>query len=605
MPRPLLVGLMVITIHLPAFAAQAEDLAQPNVPSDAIPPIEAGDEGIWTWVERMEGEVLSEEAMEVLEERAEERFSALSVAHDIGAVDVPSDYYADPRAVLGGDPLHLDKIDPSEFDIPIVVNDSVKASMRYFLGSGRKYFQKWLGRGARYQPMMLAELEKRGLPRDIIYLSMIESGYSSYAYSHAHASGLWQFISSTGRMYGLRIDWWVDERRDPQKATEAAVSFLADLNKMFDGDWHLSFAAYNGGPGRVRRSIAKAGEADFWVLQEGTYLHSETDAYVPKIIAAAIIGKHPERYGFVDIEPLEPLPAQQVKVEGSVELDVLAELAGVSGEYFRLLNPALRRGATPQGEFEVNVPPGVASSFAARLAELPPSQKHDFAEHTVKAGETLSSIAARYDVPTEEVVRANGIANANRIYVGMSLIIPVPGASNSPASGLPAVSDVAESAAQQSLTHVASREHTVGSGETLWGIASTYGVTVTALREWNQLGGSVIQPGQVLMVRGAEAESVSYRVKSGDTLSQIAARYGVSSADVRKWNGINNPSHIQVGQTLTLHPNRPQWDELTVRTGDSLSAIAGRSGCSVDDLVAWNELRSTVIQPGQTLRIKK
>jgi len=602
MIRPPLAGLVASLAVLPATVVAN----QPEHPSQMeIPALEAGDEGIWTWVERMEGEVLTDEVLEVLEERSDEQFAAMGQAGELGAGAVPMDFYRDPRSALGGDPLHLDKLDPSEFDIPIVVNDSVKTSMRYFLGPGRKYFAKWLGRAHRYHPLMLAELEEQGLPLDIVYLSMIESGYSTHAYSYAHAAGLWQFMSSTGRMYGLRVDWWVDERRDPLKATKAAVHYLSDLNKMFDGDWLLAFAAYNGGPGRVRRSIQKAGEADFWVLQEGPYLHSETDGYVPKIIAAAIIGKHPERYGFVDIVPLEEVPSVPVSVKGSVEVDRLATLAGVSLDYFRLLNPALRRGATPQGSFEVNVPPAVKAAFRDGLGSLPPSALRDYVQHKVKGGETLSSIARGYGLSTDEVARANSVENANRIYVGMELIIPVPGAGaeRRPAESRRAGGQGSPSGDAPSGSGASS--HVVLAGDSLWGIAEKYGVTVSDLSEWNSLNGSVIQPGQELVVRGGQQDTVTYTVQPGDSLIQIAAMYGVTLGEVQEWNHISNPSKIRIGQALVLHPGRAMWGEHKVRAGDSLSAIADDNGCSVADLVAWNELRSTVIQPGQTLRFKR
>ncbi len=560
-------------------AAQAQD----------VPAISPDDEGIWAWVERLDGELLPAQAEVELEERADERMAELAVLDDLIRVDVPNDFYDDPLAALTGDPLALDLLDPDEFDIPIVVNASVEKSMRYFLGNGRRWFAKWLARGPRYHALMQRELEAAGLPLDLVYLAMIESGYSNYAYSHADAAGLWQFIPSTGRSFGLRIEWWVDDHRDPHRFTRAAVEYLSQLYRMFD-DWHLAMAAYNGGPGRVGRALERSGATDFWALQEGSWLHSETDAYVPRIIAAAIIAKHPERYGF-EVDPQSELVVETASVEGSVALSILAECAGIGVEAFQTLNPALRRGATPDGTTEIRLPVGTRSRFLAQLADVPEADRSSWAHHTVRPGETLSSIAGKYGVGVEEVLEVNQLRDADHIGVGQALLIP--GAGAPPAS------------ATASKSTAAPTFHVVVTGDTLSGIASRYDVGISQLRKWNGLRGSTIHPGQRLQLRApAESEPVDYAVQAGDSVSQIAARYAVSIDDVIRWNRLSDPGAIRVGQVLTLHLDDSGWRVYTVRSGDSLGRIAQKNGVTVSELQGWNGLGSSTIYPGQRLRIR-
>jgi soluble lytic murein transglycosylase-like protein/LysM repeat protein len=383
---------------------------------------------LWAWVARLDGAPLPEEAeAERVEEAASER-SARALADAPGGVDLAEDLLADPGRALAGDPLFLDKIDLSEFDLPVVVNDHVEKWMRILLGPQRKYMQRWLERKARFEPMITAKVDAAGLPRDLIYLSMIESGFSPYALSSASAAGLWQFISSTGRMYDLRVDFWVDERRDPELATDAALRMLADLHRMFD-DWFLAFAGYNTGPGRVKRALGRASkdDADYWTLLEEDLIHRETQGYVPKILAAAIISKHPERYGFTDLQPHEPLVYDTVEVEGSIDLVVLAECAGIDEEALRALNPALLQRTTPSGTTRLRVPTGGGEAFLAALAEVPPEARRTLVTHVVQRGESLSGIAARYGLTASALASANGIRDVHRIAVGQRLVVPVSG----------------------------------------------------------------------------------------------------------------------------------------------------------------------------------
>lgn len=585
---------------------------RPKVDADA--PAEEPADGIWAWVDRMEGEIPTEEQLQAIQESGDVELAELALIDELSGGDVPVEFYRDPRGVMAVHPLFLDQVDPNEFDIPVVVNPEVEKWVKYFTGSGRKYYAKWLSRSTRYRPMMYRALEKAGLPSDLVYLSMIESGYNAHAYSHAAAAGLWQFIPSTARLYKMRVDFWVDDRRDPETSVQAAIAFLSELHRMF-GKWELAWAAYNGGPGRIRRATEQAGSKDFWVLARGSYLHPETDNYVPKIMAAAIIGKHPERYGFTDIAFEPELTYDTARVEGSVSLEIMAKCAGTSTEELKALNPALRRFATPPEGYDVRLPSGTRDRFLVALAAVPEEKRviaQSVARHTVRKGETLSGIAAKYQVSLSELSRANGLKNANRITVGMSLVVPVKGEYPETDTRVAAVSTPRRTDAAPSRTTT----HRVQRGDTLSGIASRYGVTVEQIKAANGLKNSTIMVGQTLKLQSSGGASSSspvsrtYTVQRGDTLSTIASRHKVSTSDLQRWNGIDNPSRITVGQTLKIQGGGSSasgasgFTTYTVKSGDSLGRIASRHGCTVQQLQQWNGLKTTVIQPGQKLKIR-
>lgn len=635
-------------------APEAEPVDEDGPDPDA-PAAEPVEEGLGTWVRRMEGEPApSTGVLHEIEERAEEQAEDLRLIDEklpavgFASPTPPTGFYADPKKTLANDPLHLADIDPAEFDIPIVVNDDVIRWMEYFTGPGRKYYERWMSRSTRYRPMMLREIDERHMPHDLVYLSMIESGYSPHAYSSADAAGLWQFIAATGRMYDLRIDYYVDERRDPEWATEAGVSHLSDLYKMW-GDWPLAWASYNAGPGRVKRATEKAGSKDFWDLEAGPYLHTETDNYVPKIMAAAIIGHHPDWYGFTNIQYQDALVYDIAKVPGSVDIGVLAKCAGISLQEFSDLNPALRRTSTPPEGYEARVPVGAKETFLAKLDAVPAEQRVAAATHTVRRGETLGIIASNYGTSVTDIVTANHLTNKNIIEVGQTLVIPKagtggevaaarraePNPTTGPTSWTPSsrtltTADAAprsESARVQAPAPkpVAPRYYTVRSGDTLTEIATRYDTSVSQLRTWNSLKSDKILVGARLKVGAGSAATAStstvakasttpaapastkivYTVKRGDALGPIAEAHGVGLSSIQKWNHITNPSSITVGQQLTIYVPAAAWTKYTVRSGDSLGEIATKYGCSIAQLRDWNELDTTVIQPGQVLKVKK
>ncbi len=312
------------------------------------------------------------------------------------------------------------------WDIPIEFNEAVDRWLAYFQRRGRRNLQIHLTRAGRYEPAMRAIMREHGLPQDLVYLSLIESGYDPNAYSRAHAVGLWQFLASTGRRYGLRIDGWVDERRDPIKATRAAAAHLKDLYEEF-GSWYLAAAAYNGGAHRVRRAIRRTGSRDFWTLARRRYLPRETRNYVPKFIAAALIAKQPEKYGF-SVSSAGPLSYDVGQVPDATSLSVIAEAAGVSLAEVVTLNPQLVRRVTPPGErYFVRLPARTGPKFAINYARVPAEDRLRAIEHTIRRGDTLAQLARTYRSDLSAIRSANPGIRPRRLRVGQSLLIPISG----------------------------------------------------------------------------------------------------------------------------------------------------------------------------------
>ncbi|MBN1337605.1 MAG: LysM peptidoglycan-binding domain-containing protein [Deltaproteobacteria bacterium] len=607
---------------LASSAAHAGPTSTPLRPSWEEPATEPGEGSLWDFIEdALGGQPPTDAVMAASGELAEERNAEeyfLDTEEGRGLLDALA-WYRDPVAFLTADPLRLSDLDVRQFDLPIVVNEDVERWMRYFTGRGRKYYARWLGRSTRYRPLITERLAARNMPQDLFYLSMIESGFSPNAYSSAAAVGLWQFIASTGMAYGLRVDWWVDERRDPERSTDAALEHLADLYEMF-GDWYLAAAAYNAGAGRVRKATSRTGSHDFWVLAKPGILAAETRNYVPKLIAATIIGHHPERYGFTNVEYLKPLAFETVPVPDSLSVESLARCASISEEAFLELNPALRRWAVPPEPeaWPVRVPPGLSKTFQACVETIPPSERVAFRRHRVRKGESLGGIARKYGVTVQEIARMNKIRNVNRISVGTEIVIPVDGRSGTPATAEAASKGDAEAPVTW---------HTVRPGETIAGIAEKYGVTRDQIVAWNHVGDpDRIQAGSRLKVRASPraskaapqavrssgATATTYKVRRGDTLSGIAEKYKVAVSDLQAWNKISDPTRIRSGQTLVV--SRPsgspsttnqEWTTYTVQSGDTLGAIARSHGCTVEDLKAWNSLASNRILPGQVLKIRR
>ncbi len=376
----------------------------------------------------------------------------------------------------------------TRFDIPVVLNNSVVRFLNYYQTRGREIMEEGLRRSGRYLPLFREIFEKEGVPKDLIYMAHVESLFKSRAYSRAKARGIWQFISYTGRRYGLRQDWWIDERSDVIKSTHAAARHLKDLYEQFE-DWNLALAGYNGGANRIGRILRRYGPMDYWTMVKRRLLPRETRNYVPSILASLIIFRHPERYGF-RVEPEEPMKFDLVPLKEQVDLSVAAAAIGVPVSKLTEFNPELRRGITPidYPEYRLKVPLGKGELLQERLASLPPEKKVRFEHHKVRRGDTLSVIAVKYSSSIQAIAQVNHIRNVHRLRIGQHLIIPLSGLRSSPRSW---------SGRQVELPHT----HVVRRGDTLEKIARMYRVRLGDVLRWNGLkANQIIYPGQRIRI---------------------------------------------------------------------------------------------------------
>lgn len=440
-------------------------------------------------------------------------------------------------------------------------NKRVGFYLRRFTGGARERFADQISEGTRYEPMIRAKLRAGGLPEDLHYMALIESGYDVHAYSRAAAVGMWQFMTGTAKGTGLRVDWWVDERRDPVRSTDAAVKFLGWLNEQF-GSLYLAAAAYNGGPGRVSRGLSRyadelsdaEGDDMFFALAETNYLRAETRDYVPKLIAAALVAKNPSRYG-LKVERRAPFAYDSVRVGKNTPLAAVAAAAAVSVKDITELNPHVLRGLTPPADsFQVRVPVGKAAGFDSAFTALPDSVRKAFGKLTSRKGETRATLAKRAGLTVTQLNAYNRslrVAKSGRVVSGQTVLVPTR-----------AVLAAARSVPDPSVERYGSSRvsHVVRRGESLSTIARKYRTSVATLKRLNGLKKTVIYPGQVIVVRGgststrvasSRATNGVYRVQPGDTLSGIARANGVSVADLKRLNGLNGDA-IRAGQRLKV-----------------------------------------------------
>ncbi len=428
----------------------------------------------------------------------------------------------------------------SLYRLPEIDHPRIDREMRWYLAHP-EYIDRVQRRARPYLYTIVTEIERHRLPGELALLPVVESAFKPDAYSHRRAAGLWQFIPSTGRLYGLKQNWWIDLRRDVHASTRAAIRYLEKLHTDFHGDWLLALAAYNAGEGTVMRAIRRNRRlhkpTDFWHLR----LPRETRAYVPKLLAVARLFAHARDYGIA----LEPIPNRPlyavVEFDSQLDLTLAAKLAELPLEELYRLNPGYRRWATaPDGPHRLILPLEKVELFEERLAELPQSARVRWARHRVRRGETLSQIARRYGTPVTVIKQTNRL-RSHRIYPGQHLLIPV----------APKLAALARLRPPVDRAAPVRRTHVVRRGDTLWQIARRYGVKVGQLARWNGLDPRrPLRPGQRLKIRGGAAP-VFYTVRKGDSLYKIARRFGVRLQDLRAWNRVRRT--IRPGQRLKLY----------------------------------------------------
>ncbi|MFH1029618.1 MAG: transglycosylase SLT domain-containing protein [Pseudomonadota bacterium] len=396
------------------------------------------------------------------------------------------------------DELALPDIDLPISDIPLTLNSKVEYFLYYFQTRGKQSFSHWLSRSSRYIPMMKEILKREGMPEDLVYVAMIESGFHLHARSWANAVGPWQFISDTGRRYSLRIDQWIDERKDPVKATTAAALYMKELYGMFKGDWYLAAAGYNAGENKILRAISLYNTSDFWEISQGSYLKRETKEYVPKLLAAAIIAKDPARYGFSDVAYLPAIEFDTVTIPSRTNLELTAKLSGTTYETIKELNPDLRHWCTPPNypDYQLKIPKGTKQQFELEYAKIPEDQR--FTEKILytryKAGkrDSLKSLARRFGTTPVALAELNGI-NAKSRLSGKSLIVPVKQTVDFSREGRTARATVNKGNF--------SKYYTVKKGDTLGVLAKRFNVSTKLLTAWNNLKTTVaLKPGRRIII---------------------------------------------------------------------------------------------------------
>ncbi len=421
------------------------------------------------------------------------------------------------------------------FDFPIDLNNKVLGLVRAFTTEKRGFIEDALSRSSRWMPMIRQVFAEEGIPLDLAYLAVIESGFRNEARSHAAAVGMWQFIRSTGRIYGLKGNAWLEERRDPVKATRAAARYLKRLRDV-SGDWYLALAGYNAGPLTPERASQALGTRNYWDMYRSRFLRNETKNYVPSLCAAILVGRFPERYG-LSVTQLRPYVFETVDIERQTSLTVIARLAGTDVGTLRELNPELLRATTPPGRYTLRVPPTMAAPTARALAKLPSQKLLEFKSYVIRRGDTLSKVAARFKVSEDDLLATNDL-NRAQFRSGRRIQVPPPAAipiddkdllpkaerakilGDQPLPSLPSLpgdpppkvpiplakAGVAEAPAPEPLSPnevvpaAPAQVHTVQRKETLYSIATRYGVTIAQLREWNHLRSNKVLLGQKLRV---------------------------------------------------------------------------------------------------------
>jgi membrane-bound lytic murein transglycosylase D len=458
------------------------------------------------------------------------------------------------------------EIKSTRSDLPLMMTDQVAGYINFYSTRGRGTLERALARSGRYQEMIQGILREEGVPQDLIYLAQAESGFHPLAVSRAGARGMWQFMGSRARGYGLQRNWWVDDRQDPEKATRAAARHLKDLYTQF-GDWYLAMAAYNSGPGTVQSAVKRTGYADFWELYRRNVLPKETRNYVPIILAVTIMAKNPEQYGLDDVNRDKPIPYDTVKIDYPIDLRLVAQCVAASAADLQDLNPSLLRLSTPKDRsFELRLPAETKEKFLSAVAAIPADKRLWWRYHDVQAGETLASIARTYHTTAKAISQANTLED-DSLDPESRLVIPIaPGK----------YSDGGTYARR--ITR-----YRVHKGDTVETVAENFAVPAKMMRGWNHLKGNSLAGRRVLYLHlpvtpaapGTQVASkpsgkshkktaspqvvsqigvVRHKVKQGETLYSIANSYNTTVAALQRDN--RNTAILRPGMILIVREAR-------------------------------------------------
>ena len=496
-----------------------------------------------------------EQALPHYVELPEECFITLEALNDIPAIPGPDLW---------------DRI-RNGFALTLEDNKRVKQQLNWYKRHP-SYMNRVAQRGERYLFYIVDQIEARNIPLEIALLPIVESAFDPFAYSHGRASGMWQIIPNTGKGLGLKQNWWYDGRRDVVASTDAALNYLEQLNKRFDGDWLLALAAYNSGGGNVSKAIRKNKKrgkpVDFWHLD----LPKETKAYVPKLIALAKLIKNPEQYG-LDLYSIANKPYfQVVNTESQIDLAQAAELADIDMAVLYHLNPGFNRWATdPKGPHQLLIPIGKAEGFEQKLSAIPLQERITWDRYTIKSGDSISTIAAKHKISVASLKSINGL-KSSRIRAGKTLMVPIAKKNETFYAYTQNQRLIKRQNSSSKRQKGQKINYTVKPGDSFWSIGKQFRVASVKIARWNNMGlRDPIKPGQKLVIwtsKTAKAAApsnttldnsgqkiirkVSYKVRNGDSLHRIADKFQLTVNDILQWNSIDQSKYLQPGQSLTL-----------------------------------------------------
>jgi len=477
------------------------------------------------------------------------------------------------------------------FDFPIDLNDKVLAWVHLFTTSKRGFMERTLTRATAYLPMVRQIFAEERIPTDLAYLAVIESGFINSANSYAKAVGMWQFMRATGRIYGLGGNAWVEERRDPVKATRAAARYLRRLYET-SGDWYLALVGYNAGPMTTERAIINLGTRNFWDMHRSRWLRTQTKNYVPELCAAILVGRFPERYG-LKVDQLKPYAYETVDVDRMTSLLVLARYAGTDAEALRELNPELLRGTTPPGRYALRVPPGLSGVTARALARIPADARLDFKAYKVRKGETVAKVAAKFHLAAEDLLAANNLTAA-QWRPGKTIKVPPPPSTaiderdlrarteraplrEQPLDALPAI--------PAATTLEPAKEDAAAPAAAATGTPAPEGAA----------------PAPRTGTPAPDPEPSAARTEP----PALVAEPPVLRTDPPMLRPAPRPAPVAKAPAAKKKAPEPKLATHLVKRGETLFAIAERYGVDVKDLKKWNKVKGNKIVPGQRLRLQK